>query len=242
MTIQDELDSDARFRERYSWQHRRLRWAVLEGLAAESAEFSRATKTLADDNRVALRLLYHEMTDAERKVNEALSLPKRLRPPKEWRDIDWFAYLSGLARLCRWFGLTGRVLPERYSQRPDGWDEALHYFLQHLHGTVHGTGKRLLFGHLYVLEMPLPSPLPWTDEPPRRRGRPAIRASNPSSQEFREWEVLAQCIARRLLGQSWEEITDTCDLTTRKGFELTPLELATRCRRLAKRLKIYRPL
>jgi hypothetical protein len=112
------------------------------------------------------------------------------------------------------------------------WVETLHYFLQ-------DKSKARVCWYLYYRPV-LPPYYPWLKEPPRRRGRPAM--PQPSSPEFKERETLAHCIAKRLLGQSWEEIADNCGLTTGKGFDLTPLEVNIRCRRLAKHLKIYHPL
>lgn len=235
--MRDKLDSQARWREGVSWQHRQLRWAVLKGLAAYSPEFCQATATLAATHNVALRLYYHEVDTAYLAVvADGPHLPERLRPPKEWRDTKWAGYLWGLANLSQWFGLAGPRKPQVWEDEcRDRWDETLHYFLQEQHK---GSLGKHVFGSLYCLATPLSNPLPWLDQPPRRRGRPALDASG---QRWKELEVLAHCIAQRLLGQSWEEIGD-CDLTTQCGDPLFHREVATRCKRLAKRLQIFRPL
>jgi len=248
-TIRDELANHFRWRESHSWQRRGLRWAVLEGLAADSPEFQRATATLVNDYRLPLSVHFHQIEDIMDKLAETSDLPKRQRPPKEWKNTNWSAYLLGLARLCVWYGLLNPLswvcpagqqrpiwlrTPRPY--QPPLWVEALHYFLQEQHRD---NLARPVHGSLYRLEIPLPNPLPWADHPPRRRGRPALDASG---QRWEELQVLARCIAKRLLDRSWEQIADNCGLTTRKGFDLMPLEVTIRCQRLAKTLQIYRPL
>lgn len=247
--IRDKLERDARMREPYSFQHRQLRWAVLKELATHSPELRRATSTLAADYKLPLGLYFFDIEETLSKLKEAEDLPERLRPPKEWKNTNWAGYLLGLGRVCVWFGLLSPLswvfyagwqepmwLRTPRSSKPPLWVETLHYFLQEQH---RGSLEKEVHGSLYQFEIPLPLPYPWLKQPPRRRGRPALDASG---QRWQELEALARCIAQRLLGQSWEEIADTCGLTTRRGFDLTPLEVATRCRRLAKRLQIYRPL
>jgi hypothetical protein len=152
-----------------------------------------------------MSLPYHQLDRVD------LALMLRKRPPKQWRDDEARSYLWSLARLSQWFGLAGQRNPQVWENEcPDRWDETLHYFLQEKHRD---SLARRVYGSLYQLETSQPDPLPWTDHPPRRRGRPAM--PQPSSPEFKEREILAHCIAKRLLGRSWEEIADNCGLTTR---------------------------
>jgi hypothetical protein len=187
-----------------------------------------------------LGLYFSEIRDIVSKLEEAEGFPERQRPPKEWRNTKWSGYLLGLGRLCLWFGLVGPLSWVHPSGRgrlywigpgTEAWIETFHYFLQE-------KSKARVCWYLYDIAL-LP-PYPWLKQPPRRRGRPAM--PQPGSREFKERKVLACCIAKRLLRQSWEEIADNCGLTARKGDD-TPgtLEVATRCRRLAKALKIYHP-
>jgi hypothetical protein len=235
------LESDPASWQPHTWQHKQLRWAILQGLYGHSDEFRRAGATLAATHALVMRLHYHDLDEVDRALRLRKLLPKRRRPPKQWRDSEAHSYLWSLARLSRWFGLAGQRKPQVWEDNcPDRWDETLHYFLQEKHeeslaGRVSGS--------LYTLEVSQPYRLPWTEHPPRRRGRPALQTPGPSSEEFKALKVLAACVARRLLGQSWEEIADTCGLTTHTGDDtLGTLEVATRCRRLAEHLRIYRPL
>jgi len=212
---------------RRSGRAKRIRWAVLDSLAKHSSDFCHATETLANRHPIPLSLLYFEVERVALKVLGADGLPRTQRPPKKWREASYWEYLWGLSRLCRWFGLRDADFA-----RSTDWAETLHYWLQ---ARFRALLERPSFGYCYTYDIPESNPLPWLSQPPRGRGRPALAPGH-------EWEVLEACTSRRLLGQSWEEIAKDCGLTNRRGLDVPPFEIATRCRRLAKRLGISRPL
>jgi hypothetical protein len=248
-----ELDREARQRAAHSWQRKWLRQVLFESLAARSPEFRRAANQLATDYPISLSLSLHQIEWVIDALPTVGQLPRRMRPPQAWRNVDWQAYLLCLGRLCVWFGLLHPTLSwvchagvqkvywfgSDWPSQPPPWVEALHEFLQ----ERYEVSPRLSIDEKYDFyrwadhaSHPY-SPYPWLDRPPRLRGRPALQIDKA------RLVILVDCILRRLLGEPWEEIRDDCGLQNRRGDDdPTSMELAIGCRRLAKHLNVFRPL
>lgn len=212
------------------------RWQLLAGLAKHSEDFCQATFAFANKHKTLLKV--GSASGVVRLLGvsakaETGRLPKRLRPKGEWAQIDPRGYLTEMPSLCHQFGLA-----------PREWEEVLHRFLAEalLKGdalALRGMARR----YVWTAPYSWPGPLPWAPHP-RKRGRPSLLEKS----THKELTALAHCAARRIAGQSWEEITNSADAALLKkkadgdrDVELVVLGVRTKVQRFAQHLQVSLP-
>jgi len=211
------------------------RWQLLAGLAKHSEDFCQATLAFANKHKTLLKVGsisgVMDLLGISAKV-ETGRLPKRLRPKGEWTQTDPVGYLVEMPRLCHQFGLA-----------PQEWEDVLGAFLREALHEGDEPFRAYARSFLWTTPVSLPGPLPWAPHP-RKRGRPSLLEKS----THKELTALAHCAARRIAGQSWEEITDSADavLLRKKAdgdwdVELMVLRVRTKVQRFAQHLQVSLP-
>lgn len=214
----------------------RLRWSVLRAYG-ESVSGQAVLDSLRVRCPLVLTLREDQFNDVIRLLAEPFEWPRRLRPRGEWRDahVDLDEYKRELAATTSRIGLSGPRSWSSTSGEPPpvwiDWPPLMHAYLRH--GGRGDEGRDCWLKEIAAPPMDEDPLLPWLDQLPRGAGRPR-------SVDEPRLRVFATCIGRALAGDEWPAITFWAN--EQLGAETTVGALQIYCRRLAKRLDVFRQL
>jgi hypothetical protein len=213
----------------------RLRWRALNALG-ETAVGRSLVGPLRARFPLALTLPYGEINDTIRLLDGAAELPRRQRPPASWRNANLWEYTRALMAFTTRIGLSGPRVWRSTSGEPRpvciDWVALMHAYLRHPGADDESRARWL--NESVDTSVTADVKLPWGDAPVLGRGRPR-------SDDEASLSVFAACVGRALVDDaSWTSIAIFANGALKR--ELTGGEVQINCRRVAKRIGVFKKL